>query len=633
MTDFFTRQAQARRRSGLLLMYFTAAVVGTVLLVYLVLAMLFTQVGSGRGQGWWHPRLFLGSTVFTLLVIGAGSLFRIVELSSGGGAVARSLGGRLISPQTRDPAERRLMNVVQEMSLASGVPVPEVYLLDEEDGINAFAAGFSPNDAAIGVTRGCLEWLNRDELQGVIAHEFSHILNGDMRLNVRLIGLVAGVMGLATIGSVLMRVRGRGKGAGQVVLLGLALLAIGWLGALFGRLIQAAISRQREYLADAAAVQFTRLPDGLAGALKKIGGLAQGSRVESPRAGEAAHLFFSNAVSAGLTSLLSTHPPLVKRIQAIDPSFDGVFPPPRKEGRLDTPPPPAPAKARPARRGALPPVVPIPAPQVLSLAGTTSREHLAHASRVVEELPDEIGAAVKEPFGAAALVLALLLDEKPEVQQRQLAALARNAGRPMAEEARRLWEVLQSLPASHKLPLVDLASPALRELSPEQYQNFVRSLQELIQADQQVDLFEFALQKVVRRHLEPHFGPPPRRVVQYYSHKGLAAEIGLLLSALAHVGQREEKAIQQAFQNGIAPLVENGVYIPFFQWKECHPEALDRALDACLAAAPGVRQRLLTAMVATVAADGVVQPAEAELLRAFADALECPLPPFLGGRS
>jgi hypothetical protein len=211
-------------------------------------------------------------------------------------------------------------------------------------------------------------------------------------------------------------------------------------------------------------------------------------------------------------------------------------------------------------------------------------------------------------------------------------ALARNAGRPMADETLRLWEVVRGLSSDWKLPLVDLAGPALRDLSPEQYGNFSRCMRELIAADQQIDLFEFALQKVVRRHLAPHFGPPPRRVVQYYSHKGLAAEIGLLLSALAHVGQSGEQAAQQAFQNGIAPLVENGVYIPFFKWNQCHPEALDRALDACLAAAPGVRQRILTAMVATVAADGVVQPAEAELLRAFADALECPIPPFLGGR-
>lgn len=630
MTDFFTRQEQTRRRSGLLLVYFAGAVVGTVLLVYLVLVLMFTTGGNRRQTQWWHPRLFAGSAAITLLIIGAGSMFRIVELSSGGGAVARSLGGRLVSPQTRNPAEKRLLNVVEEMALASGVPVPEVYLLDEERGINAFAAGFSPNNAAIGVTRGCLEWLTRDELQGVIAHEYSHILNGDMRLNVRLIGWVAGIMGLTTLGSVLLRVRGRGKGAGQVVLLGLALVIIGWIGALFGRMIQAAISRQREFLADAAAVQFTRLPDGLAGALKKIGGLAAGSRVESPRAGEAAHLFFSNAVSSGLTSLFSTHPPLVERIRALDPSFDGVFPTPKKEGWLEEPPAPPPRTAR-AHKSALPPIVSVPAPRVLSLAGTTSREHLTYAATVRQELPDEITAAAAEPFGAAALVLALLLDSQPEVQQRQIEAITRNAGRPMADEARRLWHVVRQMSSSWKLPLVDLVTPALRELSPEQYQNCQRCLKDLINADEKVDLFEFALQKVVRRHLDSHFGPPPRRTIQYYTHKGLAAEIGLLLSALAHVGQRDEQAIHKAFQDGVAPLVEQGVYIPFFQWSQCHPEALDRALDACLAAAPGVRGRILTAMVATAAADGVVQPAEAELLRAFADALECPLPPFLGG--
>lgn len=633
MTDFFTRQEQARRRSGLLLGYFTGAVVCTVVLVYVVLVMLFTPA-TKQGQ-WWHPRLFAGSALFTLVIIGSGSLFRILELSSGGGAVARSLGGRLVSPQTRNVAERRLLNIVEEMSLASGVPVPEVYVLDDELGINAFAAGFSPQDAAVGVTRGCLEWLSRDELQGVIAHEFSHILNGDMRLNVRLIGLVAGIMGLATLGSFLMRVRvrSRDKGSGQVVVLGVALLAIGYLGALFGRLIQAAISRQREFLADAAAVQFTRLPDGLAGALKKIGALAAGSRVASPRAGEAAHLFFSNALSAGLSSLFSTHPPLVERIRALDPSFDGVFPPARKTGLEETSAPKPPTPPRSAKR---PPVVPIPgplpvpAPQVLALAGTTSREHLTYATSIQRDLPEALTEALHEPFGAAALVFALLLDRDPEAQSRQIEALSRKAGRPMVEEAQRLAQQVHALPTSWRLPLVDLAAPALRELSPEQYRNFTRCLDDLIHADRQVDLFEFALQKVVRRHLEPHFGPPPRRVVQYYTHKGLAAEIGLLLSALAHVGHRDAQATQQAFQNGIAPLAEHGVYLPFFQWDQCHPEALDRALDACLAAAPGVRQRVLQAMVATVAADGVVQPPEAELLRAFADALECPLPPFLG---
>src|SRR5205085_4514261 len=293
--------------------------------VYLAVVLIFGAVelknaADETTASWSHAKMFLATAVGILGIIGSGSFFKTLSLARGGRAVAELLDGRLVNPNSTDAHERKLLNVVEEMAIASGVPVPPVYVMDGEPGINAFAAGHSASDAAISVTHGAMTMLTRDELQGVIAHEFSHLLNGDMKLNLRLMGLVFGILCLTVIGRVLIRTRGSKN---PLPLVGLALIVVGWAGAFFGRLIQAAVSRQRELLADAAAAQFTRNPAGLAGALKKIGGLAYGSRIESPHAEEASHLFFADGVG---NSLFSTHPPLTERIRALDPSFDGKFP-------------------------------------------------------------------------------------------------------------------------------------------------------------------------------------------------------------------------------------------------------------------------------------------------------------------
>jgi Zn-dependent protease with chaperone function len=640
MTDFFARQEKARSRTGVFIVYFGLAVLATMLLVYLVVALIFAAGQKGKATTLWHPQMFLWTTGATVAVIGGGCLVRIAELSSGGGGVARALGGRQLDPQTRNPRERQLLNVVEEISLASGVPVPEVYLLDQEQGINAFAAGTSPSNAAIGVTRGCLQSLTRDELQGVIAHEFSHILNGDMRLNMRLIGLIAGILTLTTIGYILMQVRSgsREKGAGQIVLLGLGLLVIGWVGALFARMIQAAISRQREFLADASAVQFTRLPQGLAGALKKIGGREAGSKMDSPHASESNHLFFSDGMSSSWSSLMATHPPLVERIRALDPSFDGRFPEvesaeaPIVAVRRQVPPPPPPraAGAGPLR----PPVIgqALPSVQVLGLAGLPTSAHIQQAADWCANLPEGISVAAREPFGATLLVFSLLLSRDPAERGRQLQLLATTASAPVATEAGRMVVLVDALPMEGRLPLVDLLLPALRGMSPPQYGVFTRAVQALIASDQRVDLFEFALQKVLLRHLAPTFEPQARRPFQYYSFKAVREDIGLLLSSLAHVGAQNVQAAQEAHAAGVAALGVTGVDFPFVSWEGCHPQALDGALDRCNETLPAIRGVILQGMVQTVAHDGVVQPAEAELLRAFADAMGCPVPPFLQGK-
>ena len=321
--NFFEHQDQARQNTKQLMGLFGLAIAGMILSIYAVVVLTLLNDSVG---GWWQPEVLFVVSLGTLAVVGSGSGYKILQLRQGGKAVAQSLGGRLVDLQTRDANEQALLNVVEEIAIASGTPIPAVYLLQHEPGINAFAAGYTPNDAVIGVTRGCLEKLDRDELQGVIAHEFSHILNGDMRLNIQLIGVLQGILLIYIIGRVLLRSAGssrgrsgRGKGNG-VVFIGLALMAIGGIGLLCGRLIKSAVSRQREFLADSSAVQFTRNPSGISSALKKLGGYIEGSRIDSPKAEEASHLFFGNALNPSdfLNGLFATHPPLGERIQRLD---------------------------------------------------------------------------------------------------------------------------------------------------------------------------------------------------------------------------------------------------------------------------------------------------------------------------
>ena len=436
--DFFQNQETARRKTGLLIAYFIAAVVLIVLLSYAIVAGAFLLAGRHDRPplhsvvDLWDPGLFVVVSLGTLALIGGGSLYRVASLAGGGHSVAEMMGGRPLSSQTTDPDERKILNVVEEMAIAAGTPVPPVYLLEQEDGINAFAAGYAPGDAVIGVTRGCIQNLTRDELQGVIAHEFSHIFNGDMRLNIRLIGALYGILLISMTGWIIFRSTAYGglardgdrRGSNPWPLVGLALYVLGYIGVFFGNLIKAAVSRQREFLADASAVQFTRNPDGIAGALKKIGALAEGSRVRDPEAQEASHLFFGDAVGH-LLGMFATHPPLVERIRRIDPSFEGDFSKVRV-GIADGPRPEAgpPTTLRPPVRPGRGVVGFSPA-QMVSRIGTVEPQQLAYASAVLSSLPDSLKALAYEPFGARAIVFALLVDNESEaVQATQLERLA-----------------------------------------------------------------------------------------------------------------------------------------------------------------------------------------------------------------
>jgi Zn-dependent protease with chaperone function len=534
------------------------------------------------------------------------------------------------------------------MAIASGTPVPPVFVLDHEGAINAFAAGTTPQNAVVSVTRGTIDTLKRDELQGVIAHEFSHILNGDMRLNLRLIGVLNGILLIAMIGYFLLRTSpstsssssssDEKKGGNPLPLLGLCLYIIGYVGIFFGQLIKSAVSRQREFLADASAVQFTRYPDGIAGALKKIGGLAAGSRLQTVKAEEASHMFFGNGMAESWFQLLATHPPLVERIRRIDPNFDGKFPQvvPLVHTQQDLVDPHALAELRDVPEGgaalaertfALAPAA------AVETIGAPQPAHLEYATELVGSLPAEILTQARDPLGAIATVYALLLDDdEPAVRQKQLDYLASQANRGANEETLRIAPAVARLDDRTRLPLVAMVVPVLKALSPRQLEAFHRDVAFLISADNQVSLFEYAVQRLVFKRLLPRLEQKPASAVKFTTLTQLAGPLSNMLSTLAQSGARDPDEAARAFQLGLVPLSEAAARVQLLPRDQCSLKLLDAALDQMAAATPEIKKRVIEACAATIAADGRVTVQEGELLRVIADALNCPMPPLLGLR-
>ncbi|MGA1236914.1 MAG: M48 family metallopeptidase [Limisphaerales bacterium] len=625
--DFFARQDKARHLTGRLLIAFSLAVLLTVAAVYLLVVLIFLRPPNPQQATlatWlWQPQPLAIVCASTLGIIGIGSLYRIIELASGGRVVAQSLGGVRLPAEPRNESEKRLRNVVEEMAIAAGVSIPEIYILPDEQAINAFAAGYTPDDAVIGVTQGCLQQLTRDELQGVIAHEFSHILNGDMRLNIRLMGVLFGLLCLAMVGQILLRTRGRKN---PLPLLGLGLIAIGGIGVLAGRLIQSAASRQREFLADAAAVQFTRNPDGLAGALKKIGGLLTGSKLHSARAPEASHLFFANGLTSSWSSLFATHPPLTDRIRAIDPTFEGRFTPTRSQpsspqpatySQLSPSPPPT----------ATPP--PLTAESWISSAGQLDPQLLQRAAAWRNALPPTVLQTLHTPQGATQTVFALLLSSDIHTLQAQIENISATYGPSFTEAIQTLAPHLASLPQGAKLPLTDLCLPALRELSPNDQTTFLLTTRVLIEADQEINLLEFAIQKSLQRHLHSQTSDARRPSIRHHSLQPVAPACEIILSVLSHLTSTHPQTAQQAFAAGSASinLPKNAL-----RWRpqdSCGLGEVENAIQTLQEVAPLHKRNVLYASAKVIMADRKITPEEMELLRALADSLDCPIPPIL----
>ena len=642
--DFFARQEQARHRTGILVGLFFVSVLLITVTIYFTVAMLFpvgaqsqsTQGAPQSSHQYFDPGLFALVTGIVLLIVGSGTAYQIRRLSGGGATVAEMLGGRAVDPSTSDPNERRLLNVVEEMAIASGTPLPRVYILPDEPGINAFAAGYSTRDAVVAVTRGACIQLTRDELQGVVAHEFSHILNGDMRLNIRLMGILHGLLVMSMIGYGLFRVLGStsqprrrsskdnsGAAIMALMFLGLAVMVIGYIGVFFGNLIKAAVSRQREFLADAAAVQFTRNPDGLAGALKKIGGLPDGSRLQNQRASEASHLFFSDGVRRSFAGLLATHPSLKERIRRLDPSFFVAT----AEALPTAPAAPAMAAAHAVSGLAQPGSVPTSQIQEQTeRIGTLTPAGLANAAALLNAIPNDLRAQVRTQAGAISIIYALMLSHDPQVRARQTSALQailnptehaalNNAAKQIAKIERHL-----------RLPLAALAFQPLQLADESFRKTFRANLLALAQADQSVDMFEFLLLRAADKNLAP---VARRSAIRYFRKSDVAGHARILFSAIAHADQTDQtEAVSASYQASERVFWDASKHTEPLPLAACDPSALGPALDQLRLAAPAIKKALIKAAVAGICSDQFISPMEAELMRAVADDLDCPLPPL-----
>ena len=672
--DFFAQQDNARKQTRILLVYFTAAVAVTILLVYFLplLGWNFTQSRYGSTEAarqvqLWHPELFALVCGGTLLLVICGALYKIAQLKRGGGeGVAVMLGGRQIVPDTDDFFEKRLRNVVEEMAIASGTPVPPVYVMEHERGINAFAAGFTPSDSVVAVTYGTMTGLTREELQGVIAHEFSHILNNDMRMNINLMAIIHGLIVIGLLGRILLEFsarssRTRSRESGQVVVFvisaGIILWIVGSCGMFFASLIKASISRSRERLADASAVQFTRNPGGLANALKKIGGLSQGSRIRPPNAEQASHMFFGKGTK---NSFFNTHPPIVQRIQWLEPTFDGSLPEvslrdlrkqlarfegapleeeKKEEKKTDivdlfTDPVKLATTATILTATSAPRLKPNNPEALIDSIGQPMQQHADAAKQLLDSIPERVKQYARDPHGARMLIYFLLLDSSATIRSKQMELIREQAEPEVFQTLEAALPNLGKIQPEMRLPIIDLSIPALRFLSPAQYAAFRKIVKQLILADDRVDIFEYALQRVLVRHLDPAFnGESKRRPVNYYAIRGLEAETSTILSTLARNGHDDPKTAEEAFRDAAEKIAAPKADFQFLEKSECTWEALNAALDRFSESSFKVKKWLLGAALACLMHDREITIDEVELFRAIADSLDCPVPPWVAPSS
>ena len=642
--DFFEQQDKARGLTGYLFLLFGFAVVCIIISIFCLASVAVGFEKDLAGLAWTFE-LAIISTIGTIIAVFLASAFRISWLSSGGKVVAESMGGQRLSQNTKDPLSRQVLNVVEEMAIASGTPVPPVYLM-EEQGINAFAAGYSPRDAVIGVTRGCATKLNRDQLQGVMAHEFSHILNGDMRINIRLTGIIFGIVFLSSIGRILTNIayvsggrrrNGKDSGGGALIILGIGLLIIGGIGGFFGAMIRASISRQREFLADASAVQFTRNPDGIAGALKRIGGYSHGSKLKSAGAQEFSHMFFSS----GISSMFATHPPLPIRIKRIDPNWKNTYPDTDKisatasqssqlagasgfTGSADSEP--LSQNQAPSQSGSNRQELPQSAQTFLKSEGKIDSEKLAQVRSLIASIPASLVEQAKEPFGARCLLFALLLDNKNlEARKRQVQMIENQAEEGTFDQTEKIEPFLTNLSCEQKLVLVEESRPAIAELSINQFSVFQKLIVQLIGADESIDLFEWCLHKVI----EFDFGKQhyPRQLHGRASIRSRISDCAVILGALSHYGQ-EGADPKPAFKKGIQALDRSGqIKLPPSQ--DCGLSSMDKAIERLNKMSASEKRSLIDACARTIDHDGKTTDIEIQILRGIACALSCPLGPNL----
>ncbi|GGC56875.1 M48 family metallopeptidase [Hoyosella rhizosphaerae] len=650
--NFFERQIEVKKSSRRLVVLFILAVLSIVVLANLLVVFLSLSGGAEPAD---IATFAIAATAITLVFIGGVSFFKTMMLRNGGGSqVARSLGAIPVPEDTTDPRMRRYRNVVEEIAIASSTPVPELFILPGEQGINAFAAGYTTADAAIAVTEGALERLNRDELQGVIAHEFAHVVNGDMRLNIRLIGVIAGLTALAVIGRVLLYSGGgrssKNNNGAPIFIIGLIAISAGFIGVFFGRLIKAAVSRQRELLADASAVQFTRQTAGLAGALKKIGGLDAGSKMKNARTEDVSHMLFGEGMR--FSSMYATHPPLVKRIKLLEPEFDERELQELQRRWKSAPPsglredqqmglaapndlPPRPTQETPTgtpRQAPKPqPMAPSPGPrnakEIVAGIGDPGAASYEYGEQVRRSIPESLADRAHHHEHVVPLVFGLLFSADENIRVAQHGIVLRTWGKTTADAAWFFAGEYTNLDPRLRLPLVEIGFPALRRRSKQELESIMATLSELIAADGNVSVFEYCLGTLIFTGLHESIHHRPKWSGKRHHLRGSAKEIATLLAVLAKVGHPQQGEAESAYQAGMNVVLPQS-RIPF-----ALPQQGILELESVWPSIDGLegkeKQQLVEALVTVVMHDNVMSIEENELLRTVCAVLHCPVPPIV----
>lgn len=658
---FIEHQDQARKKTKLLVTLFLLAVLVIVIVTNLAVIVVTTVLQNHHETSLTDATKFvihyswqsIGLT--SILVIGmitCAAIFKSITLRKGGHRLAEALGGRPIAAETDDLNERKILNVVAEMAIASGMPVPDVYILQWEFGINAFAAGHCPSDAVIGVTRGCINQLNRDQLQGVIAHEFSHILNGDMHLNLRLIALLHGIafvghmghhlLGLTSIGASARITKLNAYSTTLLTAAGFGLILIGGLGSFLGSLIRAAVVQQREYLADAAAVQFTRNPHGISEALKIIGGFHEGSEIFNIHAIETSHLFFTNALLRP-TLLTSTHPPIAERIRRIEPNWDGRYigSSSQRQQIAQTLNHVSQQTKNDAKNRAK--------DNTKDSAKNNSKNNAKRHSNLVDRTADldfmaaailgskflskpekkamhEIVPLTQSPLTATALCYTVLLNADSVVKATQIDYLEKAAPPGTLNTLERNEAQINSLPDDSRLALIELSFPCLRQLSHPQYLDFKQNLIFMIKADQKISILEWCIYQLIRHYCDKHFNVKPSKVKNSVTHKNprsIAEPFQIVLSMLVNEGSHDHASKARAFNVGANQV---GLYaLTLIPRDSLTIDALTHAVNTLAACSPKLKENLIKAFIASAKFDNQLSAAERSIITSVAAAMDAPL--------
>jgi len=640
--NFFEHQEQARKQSRWIIFAFVVVTLFIVITVNVLLMIVLSSQSSEAVAGIFDPQtwlanssLLLASSAATGGVIGLASLGKIVSLRSGGGKVARDMGATIVTPDTRDVLRRRLYNVVEEIALASGTPVPEVYVMENEPGINAFAAGYTASDAAVAVTQGTLEKLSRSELQGVIAHEFSHIFNGDMRINIRMMGVIFGITVIAILGRKFLRASSyqsrssRNNNGSAIVAIGLVLMLVGYIGLFFARWMKSALSRQREYLADASAVQFTRDPEGISGALKKIAAYSHSSYLHSDSE-EVSHMLFGS----GYRSLMfATHPPLEQRIARIEKGFqlsdiDSLAKKLKKQEYKEHVQAEKAAeeqenrKAKKAKGGFF------DVEGMFGDIGNPSTERIAAAAVLAASLPSGLSSSAHSLEWVPEVLFYCLLDRDEEIREKQLLIVVEQMGDISERKLQHLIQTHGSVREEQRLAILEMSFPTLKRRPILDIERIQNTIDLLANADDKIDSFEFLLTRLIKQYLDEANLPNRTRLHGTKKLKDCRNELATVVSILASHGQDRAtpqglQLAQRAFKEGMSVANIAHLNLSFSdQWQN----DLDSALGKLDDLSPNQKSIVVAALVRTVLDDREILSQEHEMLRVICALLHVPIP-------